>query len=387
MKSDGGRIAFLPWLNLPTKVDVGAFRFVSVKLAEIETVVGNTMAEAVAATIRTHVDQSGKPIEACTLIIRPRGAVPWYMPDSRWPLAAGASKLLALGALAEQRFLGSPLFHGHMNSTMFRPANHVAIAGSPYFSMHYSRRGGSLRVGGRTVTDTVFQQPHQIEGTRCDGVNTRLIQAVIRAEKKAPKLWSAIETALDMFLLGHSEAPELEDHTCIMLSAMAFERLLEPPEAKAVSLAETLAGLFAAFPGRPMSASTWMKCDVKYQAVQNSWPLHQKWMKELYESRSAQAHRGAKPEFSSNFEPEKHMVISAFVFPLAVKLRLTAADLYRLSSDEIASCEVLDELIDSDWGTGFDNPPQWPRILDEAQAVRGLRESIRKAISSANAKI
>lgn len=385
VKSEGGRIAFLPWITLPIAVNVGAFRFVPVKLAEIEAVVGGMMAEAVAATIRTHVDQAGKPIESCTVIIRPRGALVWDMPDDRWPFAAGAAKLLALGATSEQRFLGSHIFHGHMNSTMFRPVNHVALAGSPYFSMLYSRRGGSLRVGGRKVTDTVFQQPYQIEGTRCDGVNTRLIQAVIKAEKKAPDLFAAIETALDMFLLGHSEAPELDDHTCIMLSAMAFERLLEPKKSGSVGLAESLADLFQRFPHRLISASSWIKCDnnTKWQAEQLTWPLRRKWMKELYEARSSQAHRGPKPEFSSNFEPEKHMVIAAFVFPLVIKLKLVDAGLYKLSSDEIASCGVLDALIDSDWGTGFDNPPQWPRILDEAQAARSLREAIRNAIRKA----
>lgn len=200
MKSEGGRIAFLPWLTLPTKVNVGTFRFVPVKLAEIESVVGGVMAEAVAATIRTHVNQSGKPIESCTLIMKPRSSVAWDMPDKHWPCALAACKLLALGTLAEQRFLDNPIFRGHMNSTMFRPVNHAAIAGSNDISVYYPRRGGSLSVGGRTVTDTVFQQPYQIEGTRCKVVNTRLIKAVIRAENRAPKLFAAIETALDMFL-------------------------------------------------------------------------------------------------------------------------------------------------------------------------------------------
>lgn len=171
-----------------------------------------------------------------------------------------------------------------------------------------------------------------------------------------------------------------------MLSAIAFERLLEPPKVKAdkrsdsLRLAETLADLFSAFSKRQMSASSWMKCDPKYQNAQTDWPLHQKWMKELYEARSSQVHRGPKSEFSSNFEPEKHMVIAAFVFPLVVKLKLADADLYTLSSDEIASCEVLDELIDSDWGTYPDTPSEWPKILDKAQSDHKRRDAIKRAM-------
>ncbi|MFK4766722.1 hypothetical protein [Rhizobium sp. ZW T2_16] len=232
------------------------------------------------------------------------------------------------------------------------------------------------------MTETVFQQPYQIEATRCDVVNTGLIKAVIKAKRKSPELWSAIGAALDMFLLGHSEAPELDDQTCIMLSAMAFERLLGSSQTSgiAVQLSKALVELFLEFPCRRMSQSLWLKCDAKWQSEQGRWPIRQKWMKELYEARSAQAHRGTRDQFSSNFEPEKHMVISAFVFPLAIKLKLAHADLYRLSCDDVASCEVLDELIDSNWGGGFEDPPEWPTILDTAQAMRGRRDAIVKAI-------
>jgi hypothetical protein len=95
-------------------------------------------------------------------------------------------------------------------------------------------------------------------------------------------------------------------------------------------------------------------------------------MKELYEARSSRAHRGSRPEFSQNWKDWQHMVIAAFTYPLAVKLRLAAAGLYKLNDRELGACEALDQLLDSHWGTGELKPPEWSKILSTAETVRAL---------------
>jgi len=50
-------------------------------------------------------------------------------------------------------------------------------------------------------------------------------------------VWEPIASSLELFLLGHAESPELGWETCVMLSAMAFERLLEPKKGSAVLVA------------------------------------------------------------------------------------------------------------------------------------------------------
>lgn len=70
------------------------------------------------------------------------------------------------------------------------------------------------------------------------------------------------------------------------------------------------------------------------------------------------------------------MVIAAFVYPLAVKLRLAASGFYKLSESDIVACQAVDELLDSNWGKGWRKPPEWPHILSirlaQAQLVRTL---------------
>jgi hypothetical protein len=71
-----------------------------------------------------------------------------------------------------------------------------------------------------------------------------------------------------------------------------------------------------------------------FVAKQLQWPVHRKWMKELYEARSSRAHRGPRSGFSRNWEDQQHMVIAAFAYPLAVKLRLSAAGLYKFDDPD-----------------------------------------------------
>jgi hypothetical protein len=114
-------------------------------------------------------------------------------------------------------------------------------------------------------------------------------------------------------------------------------------------------------------------------AEQMDWPLHRKWMKELYEARSSRAHRGPRSEFSRNWKDWQHIVIAAFTYPFAVKLRLSAAGLYHLNDKEMGACEALDALLDSHWGRGWRKPPEWSNILSTTEAARALRAAVEDA--------
>jgi hypothetical protein len=163
-----------------------------------------------------------------------------------------------------------------------------------------------------------------------------------------------------------------------MLSAMAFERLLEPANNGAPGVAEEFRDIWTPFSTVTIATAKRVKPDndAKFAAEQISWPVHRKWMKELYEARSARAHRGARPRYSQNWKDWQHMVIAGFTFPLTVKLKLAQANLYFLDDKEIAACELLDELLDSNWGNGWRRRPDWPEILSMAEAHREFMRSL-----------
>jgi len=376
-----GRVVFLPWVTLPKAVRIGGFRFSPINVGNPTPVVGETIAGTLSKALACYVDQAGKPIENCTILLRARHREGWNIPESQWSRAWMAADLLSLVCLAEQRFLEGH-FSPHMNATMFRPIAQGISAGSSSISTFHRRRGSSLRIGGLKFEDVLFQCPPHVERTACETVNVQLAKALDRARRSKAPVWDAVSSSLPLFLLGHGETPELNWETCVMLSAIAFERLLEPQQSSALEISKCFAQLWDGHVGVVIKQATRVRADhdPQYAADQQLWPLHRKWMKELYESRSSLAHRGPRAKFRSNWTPAQNIVIAAFVYPLAVKLKLAQTSLYKLTNSELGACDALDHLLDSDWGRGWRKPPEWPSLLSEWETRRDLREIIARAL-------
>ncbi len=220
------------------------FRFVPTPMRDLRQHVPPEIVVEATKAIRTHVDRRGHPIKTCTLIQRLRHPVRWDVPVKLLPRVFRASELLALACLSEQRFMeghSAP----HLNAAMFRAASMHIGQGDDSMSMTITRRGGDLRIGGMRFLDAVFQQPHQIEGCRCEVVNLRLGRAIEAARRAGDATAEAIDRSLEFFLLANSGTPALRWETCVMLSAMAFEQLLSPAgKATALLISETFAHLW-----------------------------------------------------------------------------------------------------------------------------------------------
>ncbi len=127
----------------------------------------------------------------------------WDIPETLWNAVSRAAQIIALSCLSEQRFFMGH-FSPHLNSTMFRVVSQGVTAGSDRVGLTYLRRGGALQVGGRRFSNTVFQQPPQIEGTECKTVNRRLARALEKAQRSRNPVWEPIAASLEPFLLGHA---------------------------------------------------------------------------------------------------------------------------------------------------------------------------------------
>jgi hypothetical protein len=215
----------MPWITLPHPITVSGVRFTPISAKDPAQVVGPEIAETVAQVLRLYVDRSGSPIESCTIILRPRHLQAWNIPDKMWKQAGRAAEVLALACLAEQRFLMGHL-SPHLNASMFSLVGQGIKAGSDGITLSYPRRGNGLRVWTRSGS-VRFQAPRQIDGTECEIIGTRLTKALIKAYRTNDAIWEPIASSLEFFLLGHAETHELSWNSCIMLSAMAFERPLE----------------------------------------------------------------------------------------------------------------------------------------------------------------
>ena len=233
----------MPWVTLPDSIRLGSFRFCPINTSTPASAVDSDIAEMVSKVLKGYVGRNGKPIESCTIMLRARHPQAWNIPEKMWKAASRAAEILALACLAEQRFLEGHL-SPHLNASMFRLVGQGITVGSEQITLFHQRRGQGLRIGGLRLKDVVFQRPPQIQGTGCKIIGTRLLKGLEKARRTQHPVWEPIVSSLEIFLLGHAETPELDWDSCVMLSAMAFERLLEPKERNAKAVAEAFADLW-----------------------------------------------------------------------------------------------------------------------------------------------
>lgn len=379
-----GNFCFFPWLVLPRPIRLGGFRFQPVALSGPDAPSAPDIMSIAEALLPRYVDLYGKPILRCTVVLRPRHARAWDIPELLWPKLQQASRTLALAVMAEQRFFEGHL-SPHINATVFRPIAQGINPESPTsLAVLVRRRAQNLRIGGLELDDVLFQMPPEAIETSCPSPSDRFVRALERSRTAKADVWSAINESLPYFVIGHAETVALTDQACVMLSALAFERLLASADER--SSASSIAGLYAELWSDhvrlALGKAKRIKADPPYRSEQVQWPAHRKWMKELYEARSAEVHGRVEQKFSRNWSAWQHVIIAAFAYPLAIKLRLQAAGFYSLSEQELGACDALDLLLDSDWGRDWRRPPEWSRILSMEEGHRALHRIIRSAIDA-----
>ena len=323
----------------------------------------------------------GNPVSTCTIALFPKERRPWHIDPERHSDVLTASKILAISALSDQRFYEqiAPM----MNSTMFHVVIQGIEIGRDALALPIRRRGLSSRTGGLTYDRIIFQQPLQIDYTKLkNDVPSRMLCALESARSSQSPAWKAIESSLGFFLRGHADDQELTDDECVLLSVIAFERLLCPSGPNALKFSEVFTNIWKSCHDKLLHEAAPIKPDLKYAKAQNEWPIRKKWAKEFYEIRSSVAHQGHRDDRSINWSSEQHLVAAAFSYPLAIKLKLATESRYVLSETELGACDAFDSLLDCGWELENEFFPKWPEILSEYESCRQLRKIIEEAYES-----
>lgn len=361
-----GRLTFLPWLRLPDEVTMEDVAFVPVSTRNVRRRVPGEAGATIAALMRRHRDARGQRLQGFTVLLHRRdNGWTWHTPDG--DLAELSCKMLALACLSRQRFFNSS--RSYLNGAMFTPVFQECNPGSQGITLVVQRRTGTLLDGGWQFNDLMFQATPTIPTEACEAPALDMLHALNVARAAGSHLWDRIATALPFFLLGVSELRELTPHASAMLLTLAFERLLSPRQSTAHLLAEAFHDVWKPY-SRVNLRDTNLKADggrlAKYASDQLQAPVHRKWAKELYETRSSFVHHGTGQGETSNWPPFEHVIAASFAFPLTAKLLLAQAGHYSLSDEDECWCGAFDRLLTE----GFQikdrfRGPEWPRVLAE----------------------
>lgn len=135
-----------------------------------------------------------------------------------------------------------------------------------------------------------------------------------------------------------------------VLMASAFEQLLDGG-GKRYKLGRSFDKLFQDFGNVNVAAARKTRRGIEiggkpeHVDAQREWWVHRKWIEELYNLRNKVAHEGSPGPRSWAWRPDEHLVMAAFVFPLAVKLLLSREGHYSSTNVDQAYCKAIDKLL------------------------------------------
>lgn len=381
-KQEGRGLIFLPFLRLKRGYTVAGVEFLPLRDENGQTVA--VLQSAVAPLERIlsgYLDREGRPFNNC--VVATTTAKGWNLAERELPQVEWAASLLFLASWACNEYfsrLGGP----YVNATHFRVVGQRFTGEVPtYISVSARRRDGHTMDGGYRHGEFTFHLPIQCPIRDAADVDAEFLEALNRAHTAGAALTNRLQTALPFVQLANTDDDFMMGPAEAILMGSAFEQLLRA-DGSAYRLSKRFGNLFEQFGSVRLSEARAKRPNIaievsphdslvwriwkrlrrwipdglasrtiddflasRVQVAHMKWWVHRKWIEELYDLRSKVVHRGHHAGRRWGWSIFEHLVMSAYVFPLAVKLLLTESRLYELTDEDRVRCLAVDRLLAS----------------------------------------
>jgi len=376
-------IVFLPWLKLTDSVRIGDVDFLPFKDTENDVHPQLAALEpSLTQILSGYVDVEGRPAPSCTVATLGARTPCWNLTEEDFESVRWSIALLSLACMSKNEFY--TLIGCYVNSTQFQffgqkftePVENVALV--------IRRRDGNTTQGGYLHGDVKFTIPLEcsVLGSPC--VDTALATSFNLAITDQSEVLQRLRPALSFFSLANTDAETMSRDAETILAVCAFEQLLEGYGARKLSgkLAEVLTPYNSVNVTEALSHRPNIQLDKRYEAKQRQWPITRKWMEELYHLRNDIVHGNLLTARSWGWNKSEHLVISAFVFPLIVKVLLSTEGHYTLSEDDLVPLHSIEKLlIATDWHEAdpeYPNTPVWQGEIRRVKRQVALKQMVSK---------
>ena len=371
----GHFVIVLPFLRMRTGHTVAGVEFLPLRDGD-----GNVPAAletAVAPLERIlsgYVDRHGTPFTNCVVATIPGKG--WDLSRDDGPAVMWGASLLFLASWACNDYF--PRFRrSYVNSTMFRIIGQAYSGDMPvHIAISARRRDRETLGGGYKHGEVTFNVPVQCsirEPAVFDEDFLAGLSAAVAADSEVAGL---LRTTLPFVELANTDDDFMTEHAEVILMASAYEQLLHGVASK-YKLGKNLAALFGQFGSvtvadaqKVRSGITIDDSDTERAAAQPKWWVHQKWIEELYGMRNKVAHKGSYGGRPWGWTISEHLVMAAYVFPLAVKLLLEREGHYALTDIDRGGCLAVDQLLAwAQWvedEAGRESQESWTSIRSKA---------------------
>jgi len=387
-------IGFMPWLQLDRQTGVGGFSFVPFR--DSSGTVNSSLAglsAAFPAILSSYYDAQERPRENCVLVIDQLAQYPdeaWNLSETRIEAARWASSLLFLASWAANEYF-APV-GSYVNDTSFQLFFQRFTEPVDFVSLSYRRRDGRILYGGPRHGEIHFTMPLHASSSRFH-VETDFLGGLSAADVAASPVMESLRAVLPLVRLANTDNDVMTLDSEAALMGFALEQYFQADDAR--NLAGRFDELFSVYgkttarTAQAQRPGIYPNPDPRFTEAQLSWFVAKIWMQELHQYRSAVAHGGSLSGRTWGWSPLEHLVMAAFVFPLAVKLGLAQEGHYSLSREDEIRCRAIDALLSqTDWAheNGSSMNTKWQGIIREQKRDVRITAAIRKAMVDLNAK-
>ncbi len=372
----------MPWLWLAKPVSANGFNFVPFLDSSEAVAAPLTGLKDVFPTIlSSYYDAQEKPRQNCVIVTDESAQhpdEPWNLSEARLDAIRWASSLLFLASWAANEYF-TPI-GSYVNDTSFQLYFQRFTEPVDFVSLSYRKRDGRVLYGGPKHGEIHFTMP--LHSSSCQfQVEVDFLASLNAADAARSPIVERLKAVLPLVRLANTDNDVMTLDAEAALMGFAFEQYFQVDKAR--DLAAKFDALFnvhgkttalAAQANRP---GIYPGPDPRYTQAQLGWFVAKIWMLELHQYRSAVAHGGSLSGRTWGWSPFEHLVMAAFVFPLAVKLSLANEGLYLLSREDKIRCRSVDALLSqTDWANeqGSSMHTHWQSIIREQKREVRLTE-------------
>ena len=296
-----------------------------------------------------YVDRQGTPFTNSVVATIPGKG--WDLSRDDGPAVMWGASLLFLASWACNDYF--PRFAGsYVNSTIFRVIGQAYSGDMPvHIAIPARRRDGETLAGGYKHGEVTFNVPVQCSIREPAVIDENFLAGLSAAVAADSEVAGLLRTTLPFVEVANTDDDFMTEHTEAILMGSAYEQLLRGDASK-YRLGQRLAELFDQFGAVTVADAQKVRAgitiddsDTERAAAQPKWWVHQKWIEELYDMRSKVAHKGSYGGRPWGWTIFEHLVMAAYVFPLAVKLLLEREGHYALTDTDRGGCRAVDQLL------------------------------------------
>jgi hypothetical protein len=198
-----------------------------------------------------------------------------------------------------------------------------------------------------------------------------LLDALLRAQ--ANSIFDRVAEAAAGFNLANTDSPDVSHRVELNLTNGAFERLFDCRSGREDDLAIRFVSCLQ--PKAELLAAAFSRTTIAAARALRPVSVREMWIRDLFRSRGDFAHGRVRPGRTAIWPLHEHLLLAAFIFPIAVKSMLAQEGLYVLTHDDLDCIEIFEQLCVTELFNvpSADIAPQewpWNRVMEVVQTMR-----------------